>query len=187
MTTLWWMTSLWWISESDTAAPADGCADADTNADAAGSVPAELGADERHVRHRGDQHGSLHATRTRGATQQKSPHLRNQCPSNRIPGTQALVFLLMMQWDSFHLCNPPFLSSQHSGSRLGYQSNVQGSTQSQSTMGYSSSSQHQSHRYWTWKTRTWVFRRNTSRQVDIELQCALTGLSPTNLSKVSKP
>uniref|UniRef100_W5L3X4 cyclin-dependent kinase n=1 Tax=Astyanax mexicanus TaxID=7994 RepID=W5L3X4_ASTMX len=42
---------------------------------------------------------------------------------------------------------------QHSGSRLGYQSNVQGSTQSQSTMGYSSSSQqssqysHQSHRY----------------------------------------
>ncbi|KAI2652393.1 Cyclin-dependent kinase 19 [Labeo rohita] len=38
---------------------------------------------------------------------------------------------------------------QHSSSRLGYQSNVQGSTQSQSTMGYSSSSQHshQSHRY----------------------------------------
>uniref|UniRef100_A0A3Q2PBJ8 cyclin-dependent kinase n=1 Tax=Fundulus heteroclitus TaxID=8078 RepID=A0A3Q2PBJ8_FUNHE len=42
---------------------------------------------------------------------------------------------------------------QHSSSRLGYQSNVQGSTQSQSTMGYSSSSQqssqysHQTHRY----------------------------------------
>uniref|UniRef100_A0AAR2L1K7 cyclin-dependent kinase n=1 Tax=Pygocentrus nattereri TaxID=42514 RepID=A0AAR2L1K7_PYGNA len=42
---------------------------------------------------------------------------------------------------------------QHSSSRLGYQSNVQGSTQSQSTMGYSSSSQqssqysHQPHRY----------------------------------------
>ncbi|XP_034777097.1 cyclin-dependent kinase 19-like isoform X2 [Acipenser ruthenus] len=42
---------------------------------------------------------------------------------------------------------------QHSSSRLGYQSNVQGSSQSQSTMGYSSSSQqssqysHQSHRY----------------------------------------
>uniref|UniRef100_A0A4W4E585 cyclin-dependent kinase n=1 Tax=Electrophorus electricus TaxID=8005 RepID=A0A4W4E585_ELEEL len=42
---------------------------------------------------------------------------------------------------------------QHSSSRLGYQSNVQGTTQSQSTMGYSSSSQqgsqysHQSHRY----------------------------------------
>ncbi|XP_060947605.1 cyclin-dependent kinase 19 isoform X2 [Limanda limanda] len=42
---------------------------------------------------------------------------------------------------------------QHSGSRLGYQSNVQGSTQPQSTMGYSSSSQqssqytHQTHRY----------------------------------------
>uniref|UniRef100_A0A671L6S1 cyclin-dependent kinase n=1 Tax=Sinocyclocheilus anshuiensis TaxID=1608454 RepID=A0A671L6S1_9TELE len=38
---------------------------------------------------------------------------------------------------------------QHSSSRLGYQSNVQGPTQSQSTMGYSSSSQHshQSHRY----------------------------------------
>ncbi|XP_066555081.1 cyclin-dependent kinase 19 isoform X2 [Amia ocellicauda] len=42
---------------------------------------------------------------------------------------------------------------QHSGSRLGYQSNIQGSTQSQTTMGYSSSSQqssqysHQSHRY----------------------------------------
>ncbi|XP_067097767.1 cyclin-dependent kinase 19 isoform X2 [Osmerus mordax] len=45
---------------------------------------------------------------------------------------------------------------QHSSSRLGYQSNVQGSAQSQSTMGYSSSSQqssqyshqsHQSHRY----------------------------------------
>ncbi|XP_029351645.1 cyclin-dependent kinase 19 isoform X5 [Echeneis naucrates] len=42
---------------------------------------------------------------------------------------------------------------QHSGSRLGYQSSVQGSTQPQSTMGYSSSSQqssqytHQSHRY----------------------------------------
>ncbi|XP_031436955.1 cyclin-dependent kinase 19 isoform X2 [Clupea harengus] len=42
---------------------------------------------------------------------------------------------------------------QHSSSRLGYQSNVQGSTQSQSTMGYSASSQqssqysHQSHRY----------------------------------------
>ncbi|XP_026049991.1 cyclin-dependent kinase 19 isoform X1 [Astatotilapia calliptera] len=42
---------------------------------------------------------------------------------------------------------------QHSGSRLGYQSNVQGSTQPQSTMGYSSSTQqssqysHQTHRY----------------------------------------
>ncbi|KAB5517113.1 hypothetical protein PHYPO_G00185670 [Pangasianodon hypophthalmus] len=42
---------------------------------------------------------------------------------------------------------------QHSSSRLGYQSNVQGTTQSQSTMGYSSTSQqssqysHQSHRY----------------------------------------
>uniref|UniRef100_A0A8D3E7F3 cyclin-dependent kinase n=1 Tax=Scophthalmus maximus TaxID=52904 RepID=A0A8D3E7F3_SCOMX len=42
---------------------------------------------------------------------------------------------------------------QHSGSRLGYQSNVQGSTQPQSTMGYSSSSQqssqytHQTHGY----------------------------------------
>uniref|UniRef100_A0A8C2J1B8 Cyclin-dependent kinase 19 n=1 Tax=Cyprinus carpio TaxID=7962 RepID=A0A8C2J1B8_CYPCA len=38
---------------------------------------------------------------------------------------------------------------QHSSSRLGYQSNVQGPAQSQSTMGYSSSSQHshQSHRY----------------------------------------
>uniref|UniRef100_UPI0037E8AA0D cyclin-dependent kinase 19 isoform X2 n=1 Tax=Semicossyphus pulcher TaxID=241346 RepID=UPI0037E8AA0D len=42
---------------------------------------------------------------------------------------------------------------QHSGPRLGYQSNVQGSTQPQSTMGYSSSSQqssqysHQTHRY----------------------------------------
>uniref|UniRef100_A0A3Q2DMK9 cyclin-dependent kinase n=1 Tax=Cyprinodon variegatus TaxID=28743 RepID=A0A3Q2DMK9_CYPVA len=42
---------------------------------------------------------------------------------------------------------------QHSSSRLGYQSNAQGSTQSQSTMGYSSSSQqssqysHQTHRY----------------------------------------
>uniref|UniRef100_A0A8C9YIQ5 cyclin-dependent kinase n=1 Tax=Sander lucioperca TaxID=283035 RepID=A0A8C9YIQ5_SANLU len=42
---------------------------------------------------------------------------------------------------------------QHSGSRLGYQSTVQGSTQPQSTMGYSSSSQqssqysHQTHRY----------------------------------------
>ncbi|MGH0148047.1 UNVERIFIED_CONTAM: hypothetical protein FKN15_012046 [Acipenser sinensis] len=42
---------------------------------------------------------------------------------------------------------------QHSSSRLGYQSNVQGSSQSQSTMGYASSSQqssqysHQSHRY----------------------------------------
>uniref|UniRef100_H3A696 cyclin-dependent kinase n=1 Tax=Latimeria chalumnae TaxID=7897 RepID=H3A696_LATCH len=42
---------------------------------------------------------------------------------------------------------------QHSNSRLGYQSNVQGPSQSQSTMGYSSSSQqgsqytHQSHRY----------------------------------------
>lgn len=48
-----------------------------------------------------------------------------------------------------------FLSHpQHSSSRLGYQSNVQGSTQPQSTMGYSSSSQqssqysHQTHRYW---------------------------------------
>uniref|UniRef100_A0A3Q3KYP1 Cyclin dependent kinase 19 n=1 Tax=Mastacembelus armatus TaxID=205130 RepID=A0A3Q3KYP1_9TELE len=42
---------------------------------------------------------------------------------------------------------------QHSSSRLGYQSTVQGSTQPQSTMGYSSSSQqssqytHQTHRY----------------------------------------
>ncbi|XP_034756883.1 cyclin-dependent kinase 19 isoform X3 [Etheostoma cragini] len=42
---------------------------------------------------------------------------------------------------------------QHSGSRLGYQSTIQGSTQPQSTMGYSSSSQqssqysHQTHRY----------------------------------------
>ncbi|XP_039605698.1 cyclin-dependent kinase 19 [Polypterus senegalus] len=42
---------------------------------------------------------------------------------------------------------------QHSGSRLSYQSNVQGSSQSQNTMGYSTSSQqssqysHQSHRY----------------------------------------
>ncbi|XP_078480336.1 LOW QUALITY PROTEIN: cyclin-dependent kinase 19-like, partial [Lampetra planeri] len=42
---------------------------------------------------------------------------------------------------------------QHSSSRLGYQSSVQGSTQPQSTMGYSSSSQqssqysHQTHRY----------------------------------------
>uniref|UniRef100_A0A672F6K9 cyclin-dependent kinase n=1 Tax=Salarias fasciatus TaxID=181472 RepID=A0A672F6K9_SALFA len=42
---------------------------------------------------------------------------------------------------------------QHSGSRLAYQSNVQGSAQPQSTMGYSSSSQqgsqysHQTHRY----------------------------------------
>uniref|UniRef100_A0A8C5Q936 Cyclin-dependent kinase 8 n=1 Tax=Leptobrachium leishanense TaxID=445787 RepID=A0A8C5Q936_9ANUR len=41
---------------------------------------------------------------------------------------------------------------QHSTSRLGYQSNVQGSTQSQNTMGYSTTSQqssqyHQSHRY----------------------------------------
>ncbi|XP_039637525.1 cyclin-dependent kinase 19 isoform X3 [Perca fluviatilis] len=42
---------------------------------------------------------------------------------------------------------------QHSGSRLGYQSTVQGSAQPQSTMGYSSSSQqssqysHQTHRY----------------------------------------
>ncbi|TKS75807.1 Cyclin-dependent kinase 19 [Collichthys lucidus] len=42
---------------------------------------------------------------------------------------------------------------QHSGTRLGYQSNVQGSTQPQSTMGYSSSSQqssqysHQTHRF----------------------------------------
>lgn len=49
----------------------------------------------------------------------------------------------------------PLLSLfQHSGSRLGYQSNVQGSTQPQSTMGYSSSTQqssqysHQTHRYW---------------------------------------
>lgn len=44
---------------------------------------------------------------------------------------------------------------QHSSSRLNYQSNVQGSSQSQSTLGYSSSSQqssqyhpsHQAHRY----------------------------------------
>ncbi|XP_041043563.1 cyclin-dependent kinase 19 isoform X2 [Carcharodon carcharias] len=42
---------------------------------------------------------------------------------------------------------------QHSGTRLGYQSNVQGSSQSQSTTGYSSSTQqssqysHQSHRF----------------------------------------
>uniref|UniRef100_A0A1A8BNE3 cyclin-dependent kinase n=1 Tax=Nothobranchius kadleci TaxID=1051664 RepID=A0A1A8BNE3_NOTKA len=42
---------------------------------------------------------------------------------------------------------------QHSSSRLGYQSNIQGSSQSQSSMGYSSSSQqssqysHQPHRY----------------------------------------
>ncbi|GCB59943.1 hypothetical protein scyTo_0014079, partial [Scyliorhinus torazame] len=42
---------------------------------------------------------------------------------------------------------------QHPGTRLGYQSNVQGSSQSQSTTGYSSSTQqssqysHQSHRY----------------------------------------
>ncbi|OPJ73191.1 hypothetical protein AV530_005589 [Patagioenas fasciata monilis] len=43
---------------------------------------------------------------------------------------------------------------QHSSSRLSYQSNIQGSSQSQSTMGYSTSSQqssqyhqsHQSHR-----------------------------------------
>lgn len=51
------------------------------------------------------------------------------------------------------LSTPPSLC-QHSGPRLGYQSNVQGSTQPQSTMGYSSSSQqssqysHQTHRYW---------------------------------------
>lgn len=52
--------------------------------------------------------------------------------------------------------SPPFslCFRQHSGPRLGYQSNVQGSTQPQSTMGYSSSSQqssqysHQTHRYW---------------------------------------
>lgn len=48
----------------------------------------------------------------------------------------------------------PLSIRQHSGPRLGYQSNVQGSSQPQSTMGYSSSSQqssqysHQTHRYW---------------------------------------
>lgn len=83
--------------ESDPAAPADGCADADANTDAAGSIPAEFSADERHG---GDQHGSFHTTRTRpGATQQKSPHLRNQCSSDRIPGTGA-VFIHARSLDS---------------------------------------------------------------------------------------
>lgn len=162
--------------ESDPAAPADGCADADTNTDAAGSIPAEFSADERHG---GDQHGSFHTARTRpGATQQKSPHLRNQCSSDRIPGTGA-VFIHAHSSDSrYSIFNErhlitPFLSLQHSGSRLGYQSNVQGSTQSQGTMGYSSSSQHQSHRYWDSKQ---VFKWNiTTRiqynRVDIELKC----------------
>lgn len=49
--------------------------------------------------------------------------------------------------------NVCLLFRQHSGPRLGYQSNIQGSSQPQSTMGYSSSSHqssqysHQTHRY----------------------------------------
>ncbi|XP_056113650.1 cyclin-dependent kinase 19 isoform X4 [Rhinichthys klamathensis goyatoka] len=62
-------------------------------------------------------------------------HGQDQGPPNKKPRTSGTSVL---QTDY-----------QHSSSRLGYQSNVQGSTQSQSTMGYSSSSQHshQSHRY----------------------------------------
>lgn len=51
----------------------------------------------------------------------------------------------------------PFSICQHTGPRLGYQSNVQGSSQPQSTMGYSASQQssqysHQTHRYWGYQT-----------------------------------
>ncbi|XP_030637923.1 cyclin-dependent kinase 19 isoform X3 [Chanos chanos] len=72
-------------------------------------------------------------------------HSQDQGPPNKKPrigpsGTTSGTGVLQSEY-------------QHSSSRLGYQSNVQGSTQSQSTMGYSSSSQqssqysHQSHRY----------------------------------------
>ncbi|TRY59170.1 hypothetical protein DNTS_032418 [Danionella cerebrum] len=67
-----------------------------------------------------------------GNTGSSMQHGQDQGPPNKKPRTSGTSVL---QTDY-----------QHSSSRLGYQSNVQGSTQSQSTMGYSSSS-HQSHRY----------------------------------------
>lgn len=67
-------------------------------------------------------------------------HLLTYCQSKEIFISASLLCFLF--------------THQHSSSRLGYQSNVQGSTQPQSTMGYSSSSQvssqytHQTNRYW---------------------------------------
>lgn len=61
---------------------------------------------------------------------------------------------LFQDWAAIYCALCFLFTYQHSSSRLGYQGNVQGSSQPQSTMGYSSSSQvssqytHQTHRYW---------------------------------------
>uniref|UniRef100_A0A3P8S155 cyclin-dependent kinase n=1 Tax=Amphiprion percula TaxID=161767 RepID=A0A3P8S155_AMPPE len=95
------------------------------------------------------QQSSAQTNGTAGATGATTggglQHGQDQGPPNKKPrigpsGTSSGTGVLQSEY-------------QHSGSRLGYQSNVQGSTQPQSTMGYSSSSQqssqysHQTHRY----------------------------------------
>uniref|UniRef100_A0AAY4DGM9 Protein kinase domain-containing protein n=1 Tax=Denticeps clupeoides TaxID=299321 RepID=A0AAY4DGM9_9TELE len=95
------------------------------------------------------QQSSAQTNGTAGATGANTgggiQHGQDQGPPNKKPrigpsGTSSGTGVLQSEY-------------QHSSSRLGYQSNVQGSTQSQSTMGYSTSSQqssqysHQSHRY----------------------------------------
>ncbi|XP_075453739.1 cyclin-dependent kinase 19 isoform X7 [Ascaphus truei] len=116
-----------------------------------------------------NQHQQQVATQQQTATQQQQVQLQNNTQANGTGGAAA-AGLQHSQDSSLNQgplnkkprMGPPATNSsgaslmpsdyQHSSSRLSYQSNVQGSSQPQNTMGYSTTSQqssqyHQSHRY----------------------------------------